>query len=204
MQYKVMNIADIEKSPYNPRLDLSPNDVAYKKIKQSLKEFGCVEPIIVNEHNNRCVGGHQRLAVMRSLGYEEVPCVLINEPDEMKEKALNIALNKIDNVFDEQKLSALLVDLSTYDVNLDITGFNTIEIESLLSEVDITEVEEENGEVEAEEEVKYEQSDVFCKVANYNFMVDRELYENALNEIRRTVGFDDDDIIKEFKRRLRA
>lgn len=201
MQYKNVAITEIEKSPYNPRLDLTPNDAAFLKIKASLEEFGCVEPIIVNEVNNRCVGGHQRLSVMRSLGYKEVPCVFINEPDEMKEKALNVALNKIDNQFDENKLSALLVDLSTYDIDLDVTGFNTREIEDLLAEVDTVEVQEEE---EAAEEKEVEASDVICKVSTYNFRVERDVYLNALNEIRRVAGFDDESITAEFKRRLKA
>lgn len=44
-------------------------------------------------NGNGCCG-HQRLKVMKDLGYEEVDCVVV-DLDEKKEKALNIALNKI-------------------------------------------------------------------------------------------------------------
>ena len=52
-----------------------------------------MEPIIVN-YNMTVIGGHQRLTVLKDLGYTEVECVVLHIEDEHKVKALNVALNK--------------------------------------------------------------------------------------------------------------
>jgi len=79
---------------YNPRKDLKPGDPEYEKLNVSLEQFGYVEPVIWNKTTGRVVGGHQRLKVLMDMGIQEVECVVV-ELSEEKEKALNIALNKI-------------------------------------------------------------------------------------------------------------
>jgi ParB-like chromosome segregation protein Spo0J len=93
MRFEKRNVSDLIPAKYNPRKDLKPGDKEYEKIKNSITEFGYVDPIIINS-DNTIIGGHQRLKVLRDLGYTEVDCVVI-EIDKTKEKALNIALNKI-------------------------------------------------------------------------------------------------------------
>ena len=87
-------IADMERATYNPRVELQPGDAEYETLRRSLEQFGMVEPVVWNERTNRVVGGHQRLTVEAALGHEEVD-VSVVDLDEIKEKELNIALNKI-------------------------------------------------------------------------------------------------------------
>ena len=61
--------------------------------KNSIQEFGYCEPVIVNA-DMTIIGGHQRVTVLKDLGYTEIECIVISI-DKTKEKALNIALNKI-------------------------------------------------------------------------------------------------------------
>ena len=89
---------------YNPRKKLKAGDKEYEKIKNSILEFGYVEPIIVN-YDMTVIGGHQRLTVLKDLGYTEVQCVVVHIEDEHKVKALNIALNKITGAWNEQLLA---------------------------------------------------------------------------------------------------
>ena len=63
---------------YNPRKDLKPGDKEYEKLKRSIAEFGYVEPVIWNRQTGNVVGGHQRLKVMKDLGYTEVDCVVVS------------------------------------------------------------------------------------------------------------------------------
>ena len=92
---------------YNPRKDLKPGDREYEKLKRSITEFGYVEPVIWNRQTGNVVGGHQRLKVLIDLGQREIDCVVV-DLDLQREKALNIALNKIQGDWDEGKLASLM------------------------------------------------------------------------------------------------
>lgn len=67
-------IEDLRPASYNTRKDLKPGDKEYEKLKRSITEFGYVEPVIWNERTGTVVGGHQRLKVLKDLGYEEIDC----------------------------------------------------------------------------------------------------------------------------------
>ena len=100
MQIELKKVKDLIPADYNPRKDLKPGDPEYEKLKRSLKQFGYVEPVIWNQTTGRVVGGHQRLKVLIDMGVSEVECVIV-EMDEEKEKALNVALNKISGEWDK-------------------------------------------------------------------------------------------------------
>ena len=72
MQIEKHNIAELKAAEYNPRKDLKPGDAEYEKLKRSIETFGYVEPVIWNKRTGVVVGGHQRLKVMKDLGYTEV------------------------------------------------------------------------------------------------------------------------------------
>jgi hypothetical protein len=96
-----------------------------------------VEPIVWNRQTSNVVGGHQRLTVLRDLGHEIVDVSVINVP-EAQEKALNIALNKISGGWDEDKLTALLDELSADadEMLIGLTGFTDEELEEMLAPED--------------------------------------------------------------------
>ena len=119
---------------YNPRKDLKPGDAEYEKLKRSIKEFGYVEPIIWNKTTGNVVGGHQRLKVLLADGVKEIDCVVV-EFDSEKEKALNIALNKVSGEWDRDKLTALISDLQAEDFDVTITGFDLSEIDELFKDI---------------------------------------------------------------------
>jgi len=121
-----MKIKEINIAGYNPRKDLKPGDVEYEKLKRSILEFNLVEPLIVNKRGNVLVGGHQRLKVLQDMGHTEVEVSLVDLPLE-KEKALNIALNKVQGDWDVPALKDLVKDISG-----EFTGFSTEELEGLL------------------------------------------------------------------------
>lgn len=134
MEWKTIAVSDLKPASYNPRKQLKAGDKEYEKIKNSIQEFGYVEPIIVN-YDMTVIGGHQRLTVLKDLGYTEVQCVEVHIEDENKVKALNVALNKITGAWNEELLAGLLIDLQNVDFNVDLTGFEPPEIEQLMSKV---------------------------------------------------------------------
>ncbi|OPX88615.1 MAG: DNA adenine methyltransferase YhdJ [Pelotomaculum sp. PtaB.Bin104] len=136
----------LKPASYNPRKDLQPNDPEYQKIERSIKEFGYVDPIIVNK-DMTIIGGHQRYKVLVALGYKELDCVVVDLPKD-REKALNVALNKISGEWDEALLVELLGELGDLT---ELTGFDAKEIGELLDKfTEKGEVREDNFDADAE------------------------------------------------------
>lgn len=133
MNIQKIKIEKLKAAEYNPRKDLKPEDEEYQKIKRSLVEFGYVAPVIVNS-DMTVIGGHQRLKVLKELGYTEIECNVV-ELDKNKEKALNIALNKISGEWDNTKLEELLAELKETDIDMDITGFSFDEVDNILKDI---------------------------------------------------------------------
>ena len=138
MQVSKIPISQLNPAAYNPRKDLKPGDPEYKKLKRSIQEFGYVEPIVWNKRTGNIVGGHQRHKVLLDMGMREVDCVVV-DLDETKEKALNLALNKIQGDWDDLKLKDLLQELDTREFDLELTGFDMDEIEELIAQIHVPE-----------------------------------------------------------------
>jgi DNA modification methylase len=147
-ELKVLPISVLKPAEYNPRKKLKPGDKEYKKIKDSIEEFGFADPLVVNS-DMTIIGGHQRLNVAIDLGYTEVPCAVV-DVDKTREKALNIALNKITGDWDEQMLADLLTDLKDADYDLDYTGFDAPEVDALFSNIYDKKVKEDDFDVDQE------------------------------------------------------
>lgn len=150
LDIRTFKIADLNPAKYNPRKKLKPGDPEYEKLKKSIEHFGYVELIIVNvANNNTVVSGHQRLSVLKDLGVEEVECVVVSLNDE-QEKQLNLAMNKVNGAWDENALSALLQDMQAHNYNMELTGFDQVEMEKLFNKVGDNNGHEDNFNVEEE------------------------------------------------------
>ena len=148
MEFRRIKIADLVPASYNPRKALKPGDSEYEKIKNSITEFGYVEPVIVNS-DMTIIGGHQRVTVLFDLGYEDIDCIVI-EIDKTKEKALNIALNKITGEWNKELLADLIKDLQSSNFDVSFTGFEPPEIEQLFNSVHDKNITEDDFDVEEE------------------------------------------------------
>ena len=147
-ELKILPVSDLKPAEYNPRKKLKPGDKEYEKIKNSIEEFGFADPLVVNS-DMTIIGGHQRLTVAIDLGFTEVPCAVV-DVDRTREKALNIALNKITGAWDENLLADLLKDIQNSNFDLGFTGFEPPEIETLFNKVHTQDVHEDDFDVEAE------------------------------------------------------
>lgn len=86
---KWLPIQKINPAAYNPR---RISDEALSGLKESIKKFGFVEPLVINTKTGNLVGGHQRLKAAENLGMKTVPIVEV-KLSLAEEKALNISLN---------------------------------------------------------------------------------------------------------------
>jgi DNA modification methylase len=146
MEIKRMCLAELVPSSYNPRKALKSGDREYEKLKRSIAEFGYVDPIIWNQGTGRVVGGHQRLQVLKDMGVEEVEVSVVDLEDE-REKALNLALNRITGEWDPEALIQLLEELGETNIDLSLTGFDMSEIEELLADRPAAEVHEDEFDI---------------------------------------------------------
>lgn len=145
---KVIKVTELNPASYNPRKKLKPGDKEYQKIKDSITEFGFADPLVVNS-DMTIIGGHQRLTVAMDPGYTEVPCDVV-DVDKVREKALNIALNKITGAWDDNLLAELLADLQNSDFNTAFTGFEPPEMEALFNKVTSKDIKEDDFDVDEE------------------------------------------------------
>ncbi len=98
-------ITELNAAEYNPR-ELTEKD--YADIKESLSEFGFVDPVVLNMHPKRLrvvIGGHQRIRIWKDMGHTEAPCVYQYIEDIEREKQLNVRLNKNTGRWDYDKLA---------------------------------------------------------------------------------------------------
>ena len=121
-------VAELKPAEYNPR---KISKAELDKLKTSITEYGLVDPIIINK-DYTVIGGHQRLKAIAALKWADVPCVIVDMPKD-KEKALNIALNRISGDWDEDRLAAIIKELSTdTSFDLGLTGLDVKEIDDMI------------------------------------------------------------------------
>ena len=154
MKIEVKSLSYLKPAEYNPRKDLQPGDPEWEKIENSIREFGYVQPILINS-DGTIISGHQRYKIMKHLGYEKVQCVVV-DVDKATEKAMNVAMNKIDGDWDKQKLLDVLLDLDLNNIDLSITGFERSELELLQEEMDAVNIGSEAVDDDYDADAEYD------------------------------------------------
>ena len=149
MNIQRLKLSELNPAAYNPRKILKPGDAEFEKLRASIENFGYVELIVVNAKNeNTVISGHQRLSVLQYLGQIEAECVVVELSVE-KEKALNIAMNKVSGEWDKDKLSLLIADLQGADFDVSLTGFDAPEIDALFKDAQRKGVQNDDFDVDA-------------------------------------------------------
>ena len=128
-------LSELRPAEYNPRRKLQPGEPEYEKIARSIEDFGYCDPIIINA-DGTIIGGHQRHQVLMDMGAEYADVVVVALPKD-KEKALNIALNKITGKWDEAKLTELIGELDLEGYDLTKTGYDGAELQGILDQLRI-------------------------------------------------------------------
>src|SRR5262249_27546938 len=128
--------------PYvrNPR----KNDHVVDRMAASIREFGFKIPVLARSSGD-VVDGHLRLKAAEKLGIAEVPVILCDEWTEAQVKAFRLLVNRSVNWadWDSELLSLEMLDLKDLDFDLELTGFDSREIDELL----LTDVETGNEDV---------------------------------------------------------
>jgi DNA modification methylase len=121
-RYQFVGVDDLVPDPRNPRV-ISDLDLAH--LRNSIREFGFVQPIVARRSDRLIIGGHQRLQAARQEGWSQVP-VLWWQGDDRQARTLALALNRIQGEWDESKLAAVLGELADVDSLTEaLLGFDT-------------------------------------------------------------------------------
>ena len=136
MELRKVQLSELKPAAYNPRVPLKPGDPEYEALALSIERNGYIEPIVVNS-DLTIISGHQRRTVMMDLGRTEAEVIVVDIQDPEREKAANIALNKITGRWDEKALYDLLIDLEQAGADLAETGFSTDDLQELFTNIDI-------------------------------------------------------------------
>ena len=110
----------------------SPEQLA--KLRSSLREFGFINPVIIDREFN-VIAGHGRIAAAKEEGMEEVPCVFADFLTEAQKKAYILADNRmaLDAGWDEELLRIEIESLQGADFDVSLTGFSEDEIADLFA-----------------------------------------------------------------------
>ena len=157
LNIKQVRVSVLKPAEHNPR---KWSDEAIEQLKDSIKSFGLVDPILANgakERKNVVIGGHFRLKVAKDLGYTEVPVVYIDIPDIEREKELCLRLNRNQGEWDWELLSqfdeTLLADIGFSSEEMDtIFDLNDVvpenfDLDKELKKLDIKSVKAKKGDV---------------------------------------------------------
>lgn len=128
--YKTVSVADLIPYARNSR---THSDAQVGKIAASIREFGFLNPIIVDGQNG-IVAGHGRVLAAQKMGLATLPCIEAAHLTEAQKRAYIIADNRLalDAGWDNEMLKVELTDLQADGFNLELTGFNLDEIAAFL------------------------------------------------------------------------
>lgn len=145
-EFKLVDVDLLVPYANNPR---THSKEQIKKLQSSLREFGFINPLIIDREYN-VLAGHGRLEAAKAEGYKEVPCVFVEDLSEAQKKAYIIADNRmaLDAGWDEELLAVELEGLSDLGFDLSFTGFDEIELSNLFKS-DETEIEDDDYDLTA-------------------------------------------------------
>ena len=127
-----IEVGKLQPNPWNPN---RMSEEMYHKLKAYIKREGLVEPIVVRPKGEgyEILGGFHRWKIARELGYETVPCAMV-DVDDRRAKILSINLNEMKG----QSVSALLSEL-VHDLSQELT-LEDLESQLPYSEADLKDV----------------------------------------------------------------
>lgn len=179
-----VDIDELKPNEYNPR---KWTNKMIESLKESVKRFGIVDPIIVNsyeERKNVVIGGHFRLEIAKQLGYKKVPVIYVYIDDLEKEKELCLRLNKNLGERDWEKLTNFELDFLK-DVGFDVNELTFIKELDKLEDVD---VEIMTGFEDATDVKSVDTSKVsFIKIGPILVKIEKELVNYFVEYIREKV-----------------
>ncbi len=170
------------------------SDDQIKKIQASLREFGFVNPVLIDKDCG-IIAGHGRVEAAKREGITELPCVWVEHLTEAQKKAYILADNRLaeDAGWDFELLSVELEGLKELDFDISLTGFDADELSDIFGEEE-PEAVEDDYEVELPEEPKTKLGDIY-QLGRHRLMcgdsTDKATVEKLMNGVKADMVFTD-------------
>jgi DNA modification methylase len=184
-----VDIDELKPATYNPR---KISNKALADLKESLRRFEVVDPLIVNglqERKNIIIGGHQRYRAAKELGHKTVPVVYV-KLNEAKEKELNLRLNRNSGEWDVELLKEFDIEL-LLDVGFDDSDLADIWNDALETDDDDFDVEKA---VKEAQETDIKPGDLF-QLGQHRLIcgssTDSEVIKRLVGDLKPTMFYSD-------------
>lgn len=153
-KYPFIKISEL--TPYENNARTHSNE-QIEAICNSIREFGFINPVIIDE-NNMILVGHGRIEAAKVLGLDEAPYRRVENLTEDQKRAYILADNKLSDLggWDEELLSQ---ELGEIELDMSLFGFDNIEIEELDIEGDIE--EDDIPEIKEDQDPKAKRGDIY-------------------------------------------
>jgi ParB/RepB/Spo0J family partition protein len=129
MKIEYKKIGDLKPYARNPR----KNDDAVDYVANSIKEFGFIVPVVI-DNKNVIVAGHTRYKAAKKLEIEDIPCIIASDLTEKQINAFRLADNRVSEIatWDDDLLKEEMKNV--LDMDLDIYGFDIGTVEDIMQE----------------------------------------------------------------------
>lgn len=178
----IMNIDDVIPYSRNPR---NISNVAISKVASSIKEFGFLNPIIIDK-NNVIIAGHTRLKACYKLGLKRVPVIKADKLTPNQIKAYRVADNRTseETTWNRALLAIEINDLKIFNdhnpnenLNIALTGFDLKELETLNNLTLLNKLDSNLLNSEQTEQTNYEQTEQTERTNSEQTILDTNNYK---------------------------
>lgn len=168
-----------------------------EQLRRSLREFGFVSPVLIDEDKN-LIAGHGRVEAARAEGMTEVPYVTVSDLTEAQRRAYIIADNRLAETgeWDAARLKFEMEELSTLSFDTSLTGFTMDNIPLLSGDEPAggPEAQEDDYDGSVPEETSVRDGDLW-KLGGHRLMVgstsSKKSVERLMNGVKANMVFTD-------------
>lgn len=159
----MMLIKDLD--PYENNARKHSNE-QISALKDSIKQFGFTNPVLVSE-KNKIIAGHGRVLAAHELGMEQVPVIVLHGLTTAQIKAYTIADNQLPSMasWDYDVLAAEIDALNDDAFDLSVLGFTNEELDELIGSPEVPEIDDE------EEKKKEPKDTCICPKCHHEFVI---------------------------------
>ena len=194
---KLVPVAELKPNPRNPNTHPQRQ---IELLAKNIRYFGWRQTITISKLTGQIVSGHGRLMAAKQLGVEVVPVQYQEFASENDELAVLVADNRLAELstVDLNELEKIVSDWKAADFDTILAGFDTAELDNLLTPGGADDSEDDDKRHDEE----LEKSEVTVAVGLYRFRITQDEFIAWCDRVKQEAGFDKDSVLNEIRSRL--